>query len=112
MRRQTFATDFIIFAKAVPELRFAIRPQRHAIGRIGQVFDDPREGQNALAEKLPYRSGHERGHLGRHQRSGYGQRLDDAHLVREVTACRNKNRRSPPVSRKTIRYGSLENKCR
>ena len=112
MRRQTFATDFIIFAKAVPELRCAVRPQRHAIGRIGQVFDDPRQGKNALAEKLPYRSGHERCHLGRHQRSRHRQRLHDAHLVREVAACRNKNQRKQPVSRTLIRYGSLENKCR
>ena len=84
MRRQALAPGDVIFAKAVRELRFAVRAQGHAIGGIGQVFDDAREGQDALAEKLPHGSGQERGHLGRHQRPGYRQRLHDAHLVRVV----------------------------
>ena len=56
MRRQTLAPGVVVLAKAVRQLRFAIGAQRHAIGGVGQIFDDARERQDALAEKLPHRS--------------------------------------------------------
>ena len=36
----------VVAAEGVPHLRLAVRPQRHAVGRVRQVFHDPRQRQH------------------------------------------------------------------
>ena len=49
IRLQMPAPGDVIFAETVRQLRVAIRAQRHAVGGIGQIFYQARQGQNPLA---------------------------------------------------------------